>query len=148
MNTLASGRGALPAERVAAAPGWRAGLIAVAAGAAAALGIAATAAWLTTPPRAGPDPVAAARATAIEFAGPAEVPARGSAGILVLDLDGLEDADAALDLLRGTRRRDGVEGLPPVCWVLGSKAPSAEPLHEAAVRLVASGMCRRVILVR
>jgi hypothetical protein len=98
------------------------------------------------PVAAGAGPGApAAVLSRIEFVAASRPPARRpDGGLLVLDLDGLESADAALQLALGWRRRHGTAGVL-ICWL---QAARRKDLHDAlgALTQTEAPPCTRILV--
>jgi hypothetical protein len=87
----------------------------------------------------------AAALSRIEFVAASRPPARRpDGGLLVLDLDGLESGDAALQLALGWRRRHGAGGML-ICWL---QAARRKDLHDAlgALTQTEAPPCTRILV--
>jgi hypothetical protein len=92
-------------------------------------------------------PIGAAMTSSIEFVAVRAMPSRRPAeGSIVLDLEGLESADAALALAEGWRQLHGGER-PLICWLLGpTRARTAEAL--GVLTRAEAPPCTRILVPR
>jgi hypothetical protein len=91
--------------------------------------------------------IGAAMTSSIEFVAVRAAPApRPAEGLIVLDLEGLESADAALALAEGWRQRHG-GGRPLICWLLApTRARAAEAL--GVLTRAEAPPCTRILVPR